>query len=287
MTQFYIVDVFAERKYAGNQLAVFRDAADLSTELMQTIALEMGFSETTFILSDDERDGGYDVRIFTINEELPFAGHPTLGTAYIIRHEIQPTPADRVVLNLGVGPIPVTFRDDSVLWMQQKPPEFGPTHPADLLLPMLSLTADDLDTRFPIQTVSTGIPFIIVPIKSLEAMQRAALDPAGYRAVVEATGIQEVLFFAPETVDPANAINARMFFYAGEDPATGSANGCLAGYLVRQRFFGGAQIDLHVEQGLEIRRPSRLYLRAGAQAGGTIEVNVGGKVSLVARGEFV
>ncbi|MBN1814459.1 MAG: PhzF family phenazine biosynthesis protein, partial [Anaerolineae bacterium] len=127
---FYIVDVFAERKYSGNQLAVFRKAAGLSTDEMQAIAREMHFSETTFVLSDQPRDGGYDVRIFTPQAELPFAGHPTLGTAFVIRQEIIGRPAEQVILNLQVGPIPVTF-DGDILWMKQVEPQFGEVLRAD------------------------------------------------------------------------------------------------------------------------------------------------------------
>jgi len=127
--EFYILDVFAEEKYAGNQLAVVRDAATLSDKAMQRIAKEMNYSETTFILSDDPRDGGYDVRIFTPREEVPFAGHPTLGTAFVVRNEIASQAAETVVLNLKVGQIPVTFGrggdDEGMLWMRQNEPVFG------------------------------------------------------------------------------------------------------------------------------------------------------------------
>ena len=125
---FYIVDVFAEKKYAGNQLAVFREAHSLSGETMQLIARETNFSETTFILQDEPRDGGYDVRIFTPREEVPFAGHPTLGTAHIIRNEILGGKTDALTLNLKVGKIPVTFSQDGYSWMKQIEPEFGKQH---------------------------------------------------------------------------------------------------------------------------------------------------------------
>ena len=122
---FYIVDVFAEEKYAGNQLAVVRGGADLSDEALGKIALEINYSETTFVLADEETDGGYDVRIFTPGGEVPFAGHPTLGTAYVIRQEILCEPVEQITLNLKVGKIPVTFGD--LLWMRQPPPTFGET----------------------------------------------------------------------------------------------------------------------------------------------------------------
>lgn len=283
--QLYIVDVFAEQKYAGNQLAVFRDVAHLSTEQMQTLAREMNFSETTFITSDSPRDGGYDVRIFTIDSELPFAGHPTLGTAFVIRNEILSGNADKVTLNCQVGQIPVTFAPDGVIWMKQKPPTFGETFDAAMAADLISLSVDDVDTRFPVQVVSTGLAFHIVPIKTREALRRAVPNAARFREL----GVWEVFFFCPEPYSTDNQLNARMFFgktIIGEDPATGSANGCLAGYLVKYHYFGSSSIDIRVEQGYEINRPSLLYLRASEQ-GDSIDVNVGGKVFMVAKGSLV
>jgi trans-2,3-dihydro-3-hydroxyanthranilate isomerase len=284
--QLYIVDVFAEQKYAGNQLAVFRDVAHLSTEQMQTLAREMHFSETTFITSESPRDGGYDVRIFTIDTELPFAGHPTLGMAFVVRNEILSGSADKVTLNCGVGQIQVTFAPDGVIWMQQKPPTFGETFDAALAADIISLSVDDVDTRFPVQVVSTGVPFHIVPLKTREAVRRAVPNVPRFREWGEKIGLWEVFFFCPEPYDSKNHLNARMFFgktIIGEDPATGSANGCLAGYLVKHRYFGSSTIDVRVEQGYEINRPSLLYLRASEQ-GDAIDVHVGGRVFMVAKG---
>ncbi len=178
-TPFHIVDVFAEQKYAGNQLAVFRNAGGLSSDTMQKLAQEMGFSETTFILSDSERDGGYDVRIFTPTAELPFAGHPTLGTAYMIRHDIIKKPVQRVILNLTVGQIPVAFEPQAeggdIVWMTPKEAAFGEVFDRREVAPLLTIKADDLDTGFPIQTVSTGLPFVLLPLRSLDAVQRAGV----------------------------------------------------------------------------------------------------------------
>ena len=171
---FTIVDVFAEEKYAGNQLAVVRGAAGLSDEILQKITREMNYSETTFILSEEERDGGYDVRIFTPGGEVPFAGHPTLGTAYVLRDEILATPAERVVLNLEAGRIPVTFGD--VLWMRQLPPTFGPVLAPNRLAQVLGLEEDDLEDRHPGQVVSTGLPAVVVPLRSLDALRRCRVN---------------------------------------------------------------------------------------------------------------
>jgi trans-2,3-dihydro-3-hydroxyanthranilate isomerase len=284
--QFYIVDVFAERKYVGNQLAVFRNAGHFSTEQMQTLAREMNYSETTFILSDSLRDGGCDVRIFTVDSELPFAGHPTLGTAFVIRNELLAARADEVTLNLGVGQIPVTFAPDGVVWMKQKPPVFGETLDSMIAAEIVSLSADDIDTRFPVQEVSTGLAFHIIPLKTRDAIRRAVPNLERFRELREKVGLWKMFLFCPEPYSSDNHLNARMFFgktIIGEDPATGSANGCLAGYLVKHRYFGSSTIDVRVEQGYEIKRPSLLYLRA-SERGDTIDVQVGGKVFMVAQG---
>ena len=291
--KFYIVDVFAEEKYAGNQLAVIRGAQGLSDAQMQTLALEMNYSETTFILSDASRDAGYDVRIFTPAEEVPFAGHPTLGTAYVIQQEIIGEPVDSVTLNLAVGQIPVKigYSEDvpTELWMHQKPPDFGETFLPDALATVLNLQAEDIDTRFPIQDVSTGLPFVIVPLCSKDAVNRCKINVDAFDRLVENGRAKDIFVFCPETENPENNLHARMFarhFYIVEDPATGSANGCLAGYLVKHRYFGADRIDVRVEQGYQINRPSLLMLQAEAKPD-TIDVFVGGNVIKVAEGKLV
>jgi len=290
---FYILDVFAERKYAGNQLAVVRDAAPLSDDTMQTIAKEMNYSETTFILSDAPKDGGYDVRIFTPKEEVPFAGHPTLGTAFVIGNEMIRQSAETVVLNLKVGQIPVTFdrsRDDEdMLWMKQNEPVFGEVIEPATIANILSIDESEIDERFCVQEVSTGLPVIIVPLKDLDAVKRARIKQDEYFKLIEQMEAKAVLVYCPETYCQDNDLNVRVFCdYYGvpEDPATGSANGCLAGYLVRHRYFGGDWIDIRVEQGCEIARPSLLHLRA-AHDHGRIDVSVGGKVVMIAKGHLL
>ena len=290
---FYIVDVFAEEKYSGNQLAVFRNVMRLSDSEMQRIAKEMNYSETTFILTDKKCDVGYDVRIFTPEKELPFAGHPTLGTAYVIQREIVKEPIDTVILNLKIGQIPVTFsyigEHADVLWMKQIPPTFGQTFNSDLISEVLSLDAVDIDNKFSIQDVSTGVPFIIVPLKSFDALKRARISRDKYFEFIKDKQAKAILIFCPETYKKENDLNVRVFAdYYGvpEDPATGSANGCLAGYLVRHRYFGKDRIDIRVEQGYEIGRPSLLLLK-GEDREGKIDVYVGGKVVIIAKGQFI
>jgi trans-2,3-dihydro-3-hydroxyanthranilate isomerase len=289
---FHIVDVFAEKPFAGNQLAVVRGGQSLSDVEMQAIAREMHFSETTFLLAESPREGGYDVRIFTPEAEVPFAGHPTLGTAHIIRTEICCGNPERLVVNLKVGQIPVTHRGGTqgagLYWMDQIEPAFGKVLPREAVAPVLGLPDDDIDARFPIEEVSTGLPTLIVPLRSLAAVRRARIATDRYFALVEGAWARPILVFAPEARRPGNHASVRVFapcFGIPEDPATGSSNGCLAAYLVRHRFLGGERIDVRVEQGWEINRPSLLHLQS-AEAAGHIRVSVGGQAITVARGEF-
>lgn len=290
---FFIVDVFAEEKYAGNQLAVCMNAGALSHTGMQRIAREMNYSETAFILSDKKRDNGYDVRIFTPETEVPFAGHPTLGTAYVIQGEIIKKPVKKVKLNLKAGQIPVAFKykgnTADRLWMKQITPVFGNTFRAGQAAAVLGLDTNAVDARFPVEEVSTGLPFIIVPLKTLQDVKGARIDRDKYEKLILGAEAKAVFLFSSETYNEANDLNARMFAdYYGvpEDPATGSANGCLAAYLVKHRYFGDSSINVSVEQGYEIGRPSLLYLRADENEG-EIEVHVGGRVVMVAKGEFL
>jgi len=289
---FYILDVFAEEKYAGNQLAVVRGTDGLSDAKMQKIAKEMNYSETTFILSEQEQNGGYGVRIFTPEIEVPFAGHPTLGTAFVIQQEIVGKPIEAIKLNLKVGQIPVTFNYDDqqgdILWMKQIEPIFGDAVEPGPISGVLGIDESDIDERFPIQEVSIGVYFVIVPLKTLDAVKRSRAVRDKYFKVVENLQAKAILVFCGETYNHDNDLNARMFcdYYGiAEDAATGSANGCLAGYLVKYRYFGSSQIDIRVEQGYEIGRPSLLYLKA-EEKDGTIYLSVGGKVVMVAKGEL-
>ena len=286
---YYIADVFAEKQFAGNQLAVFRDAGKISSEEMQAIAREINYSETTFILSDEPNNGGFDVRIFTPKEEVPFAGHPTLGTAYIIHDEILQGKTKDVILNLKVGQIPVAFSQDGYCWMKQIQPTFGQQYKPAALAHILGLEDSEIDDRYPIEEVSTGLPFFIVPLKNIAALKKARVDKEKYFDFIQNTTAKGILIFCPETHEPQNDISVRVFVdYYGvpEDPATGSGNGCLAGYLVKHRYFGKETIDLRAEQGYEIGRPSLLLLRAEGQDD-NINISVGGRSVIVARGEFI
>ena len=287
--KFYIVDVFAERKFEGNQLAVFICEDVLFEAEMQKIAKEMNYSETTFITSKEN----YDVRIFTPEVELPFAGHPTIGTAHVIQQELIKGNTKTLLLNLKIGPIPVLFKYKSgkvdVIWMEQNPPTFGRFFDIELISQILNLDEFDIDDRFPIQEVSTGGPFIIVPLKTLDALKRAKVDVDKCLELLEKTDAKSILIFCPETRNKGNDLSVRVFaHYHGipEDPATGSGNGCLAAFLVKHQYFNKNKIDVRVEQGYEVGRPSLLYLRAEEGAEGKISVSVGGKSFIVAQGEL-
>jgi trans-2,3-dihydro-3-hydroxyanthranilate isomerase len=291
--RFFILDVFAESKLSGNQLAVFLDPEKLSTNQMQRIAQEMHYSETTFVNSRVRKDKGYDVRIFAPQTELPFAGHPTLGTAYVIQSQVIRRPVPEVRLNMKVGQIPVRFsysgNKPKILWMRQRLPKFGKRYPPGPVADFLNLDESDLDARFPVQDVSTGVPFLIVPLKGLDAIRRARLDREKYLEFAKNTESNIVLVFSAETYQSENDLNVRVLIPSSgitEDAATGSGNGCLAAYLVHYKYVRGENIDLRVEQGYEMGRKSLLLLRAGPGPSG-IEVNVGGMVQFIAEGEFV
>jgi trans-2,3-dihydro-3-hydroxyanthranilate isomerase len=258
----------------------------LPDERLQKIALEMNYSETTFVLSEEETDGGYDVRIFTPGDEVPFAGHPTLGTAYVIQHEILARPVERITLQLKAGEISVTFGE--VLWMRQLQPTFGAILDSALFARTLNLETANLEDRSPVQEVSTGLPALIVPLRDLDALRRCKVDWERYTEV--AGSGKNLYVFCPEPHDDGPGdLSARMFandLGVPEDPATGSAAGCLAAYLLEHSYLGTDSIDVRVEQGYEIDRPSLLYLRA-AREGEGISVYVGGKVQMVAKGELI
>ena len=286
------VDVFTDRALAGNSLAVFLDGRGLSTEVMQSLAREMNLSETTFVLPGDaaaEKNRAVRVRIFTVQEELPFAGHPTLGTAFVLRGESN---AAEIRLELNVGTVPVRFegQQSQPLFgeMTQKDPEFGARHAIRDIARLTNLDAADFDDSAPIQTVSTGLPYTIVPLRSLKAIERLRLDLDRAAEYLTRSGGKFLYFVSRETVNPRARLHARMIFYNGDDPATGSAAGCCAAWMVAH---GVAASDEQVliEQGLEMHRPSSIFVRAATHADGqdnhVVNVRVGGNCVEVLRGE--
>jgi trans-2,3-dihydro-3-hydroxyanthranilate isomerase len=281
-------DVFSSVPLEGNSLAVFSDARGLNDAEMQAIAKEMNLSETTFILPRDpatERERGVRVRIFTVQEELPFAGHPTLGTAFALRGD---SGARELALELDVGKVPVRFDDTAGQpvfgEMTQVDPAFGVKHDREILARALGLKVEAFDASLPIQTVSTGLPYVITPLKSLAVIQKLKVDLHGASEYLEKTASKFVYFVTRETVDPAARLHARMLFYNGEDPATGSAAGCAAAWMVAHTVATSDERVL-IEQGIEMQRPSRIFVRAALRDNRVVNVRVGGNAVEVIRAE--
>lgn len=282
------VDVFTDRALTGNALAVFSDGRGLTTDQMQAIARETNLSETTFILPGDaaaEKQNGIRVRIFTVQEELPFAGHPTLGTAFVLRGQ---SGAAEVRLALNVGTVPVRFEDRpgqaAFGEMTQKNPEFGSTHDPQAIAGVTGLTPADFDPSVPIQTVSTGVPFTIAALRSLPTLQNLRLDVKRAGEYLARSGGRFFYFVSRETVDPKARLHARMLFYNGEDPATGSAAGCCSAWMVAHGVAASNE-QVMIEQGLGMHRPSCIFVRATKTDNQIINVRVGGNCVEVLRGE--
>ena len=254
----------------GNQLAVFRRCGQLDTATMQAIALEMNFSETTFVT--EERDGESTVRIFTTDRELPFAGHPTLGTAWVLGRERA-----SYTLDLPAGHVRVTFEADGIAWMEPPDAEFGDELSPATAAALLGLAENEIESDFPCRFATVGPSFMLVGVKTLDALRRVRIDREIYDDVAEESHLYPFVF-SEEAYSVDADFAARMFMVreSGEDAATGSANTAFAALLRMQGKTGG----FVVEQGFEIDRPSRIYLEVGDT------IRVGGKVSPVLTGTF-
>jgi trans-2,3-dihydro-3-hydroxyanthranilate isomerase len=285
--KFYIVDVFAESKYRGNQLAVLIPDRPINQSEMQQIAREINFSEITFIMPGLGEKGGYDVKIFMPDSEIPFAGHPTIGTAYVIQRFLEDGKNHEIKLNLKVGQVPVFF-DEQTVWMTQNPPAFGPEIDIESIAGALQISTSDINTDFPVQMVSTGLPSIIVNLKTLDAVKRCKISHLAYAELLEKVGNANILVFTTETVNPENDLHARVFMFSTgylEDPATGSANGNLAGYLLEYNVLTSQKISYRVEQGYSIGRESLIQVKA-QKMDGQFSIQVGGRVFVVAEGKW-
>ncbi|MEW6589602.1 MAG: PhzF family phenazine biosynthesis protein [Pseudomonadota bacterium] len=277
-----IVDVFAERRNGGNPLAVVVGADPLPDETMQRIATETDYSETTFVNAVPEANGGYAVRIFTPAREIDFAGHPLLGTAWVIRQQLAANASGPIRLNLAVGQVAVAFEasadSDAVAWFEAPPMTLGATCAAEQMAQALGISPDDIDTHGPVQQVSAGTAAMIVPLRSLAALRRSRLDLAAY-APLAAQGFPPLIYlFCSETLGRFSDFSARFFFEAHgvrEDPATGNGAAFLGAWLLEHRRY--THLSLRIEQGHEMNRPSLVLLRAQAAAG-VRRVQVGGRV---------
>ena len=291
-----IVDVFTGEALKGNPLAVVMNTAGLSTEQMQAIAREFNLSETTFVerrAPEVERAEGVRVRIFTTEEELPFAGHPTLGTASVLKLTAPETvEANTVRLRENVGTVPVHFSGEGLFGeMTQRDPEFGAELDPFEVARLTGLDLGDLDPALPPQIVSTGTAFAIVALRSAEALARLHVQQQESSAWLRPQGARWFYVLGP-TGGEAPAWRARMQFNGGEDPATGSAAGCAISYLVGR---GAVKTDasIHLRQGVEMGRPSDLYLAARLENNGgesnpakVTDVRVAGSTVLVAMGQL-
>ena len=294
---YFVVDAFTTEPLGGNPLAVVMNTCGLATERMQAIAREFNLSETTFVErrpAEIERVEGVRVRIFTPREELPFAGHPTLGTAGVLKAEAPETMrGDTVTLALEVGPVPVRFEEgkasDAGFFgeMTQRDPEFGAELDPEIVARLAGLSADDLDPALPPQVVSTGTSFAIVALRSQAALERLKVNQEEAVEWLRERGARLFYVLAPSLDEKLEGVKfrSRMQFYGGEDPATGSAAGCAIAYLVSRGAVSSAT-RVHVRQGVEMGRPSDLFLSARKESAKVSDVRVAGSTVLVAKGQL-
>jgi trans-2,3-dihydro-3-hydroxyanthranilate isomerase len=300
--EFLQLDVFTQTPLAGNPLAIFPDGRGLSDAEMQALAREMNLSETTFIFPRDavtEAREGKKVRIFTVETELPFAGHPTLGTAlYLYASDSNQKKPAEITLDLKAGKIPVRFapnsenrninRVDGQVFgeMRQRDPEFGTPLSRDDVARVIGIAVDEIPSEWPIQPVSTGLTFTIVPFRNRETLAKLKFSYTQAAEFLKSSGANFFYFLCPERREGRLEARARMFFYGGEDPATGSAAGCAASWMVQH---GVANRDEQVViwQGVECRRPSEMHVRAKREGERVTNVRVGGYAVEILRGTVV
>lgn len=288
------LDVFTSNPFEGNQLAIFPDPGKLTAEQMQKIAQEMAFSETTFIYPP-ERGGDVRMRIFTPGEELPMAGHPTIGSTFALAHEgVIQRGRENFVFELGVGPIPVSLDWDaqglSFAWMTQPLPSFEKII-ADRAAFAGAIGVDERDVvdGLPVQAVSSGVPFLFVPLKTPAAVDAAAIDRKALARCSSEAGLPELpVFFFTTEVSGDETVYSRMLapgFGIGEDPATGGASGPLGAYLLHHGVVDAGKARAMVSlQGVAMRRPSRIHISIESGAGRITRVRVGGQSVLVGEG---
>jgi trans-2,3-dihydro-3-hydroxyanthranilate isomerase len=303
---FYQLDVFTRQAFGGNQLAVFPDARGLSTAEMQTLTREMNFSESSFVLPPEISGADWKVRIFTPAMEMPMAGHPTVGTAALLAHLgliSVPTGGGEAVLELGIGAVPVIYEpagppDDQqpgalpFVWMKHRAAQFGPIRTdRAAVAAALGLAPDDLRGDLPLQTVSTGVPFLFVPLVSLDAASRARSERDALARLFDAHNLANVAIFTEEVVDPQARVHCRMYapHLAGivEDPATGSMAAPLGAYLAQHGLLPEQPVSTFlIEQGLEMLRPSQIAVEVGRVNGEIVTLRIGGSSVLVGKGEI-
>lgn len=292
--QYCLVDVFTDRPFGGNQLAICLDSAGLATETMQALAREFNLSETTFILPAEQAEHAYRVRIFTPGVELPMAGHPTIGTTYVLAHKgliSLAEPETAIILEEKIGPIPVrlTVSDGKAqhIQMQQPLPTFGSQF-ADraAIARLLSLELADLDSALPLEVVSCGVPFLYVPVRSLDAIRRIRFRMDVWEQTIKDFEASQVFIFTRETEQAGSTVHCRMFAPSMgivEDPATGAAHGPLGSYLVRHQLVQPG-VEFVSEQGFEMGRPSIIRVKIEQEDGQISSVYVGGQCYFIGEG---
>jgi trans-2,3-dihydro-3-hydroxyanthranilate isomerase len=300
--EFVQLDVFTQTALAGNPLAIFPDSRGLNDAEMQALAREMNLSETTFIFPRDgatEAREGKKVRIFTVEAELPFAGHPTLGTAlYLYASESNQKKPAEITLDLKAGKIPVRFtansqntdgdRVDGQVFgeMRQRDPEFGTPLSREDVARVIGIAVDEISSEWPIQPASTGLTFTIVPFRNRRTLSDLKFSYIQAADFLRNTGANFFYFLCPERREGRLEARARMFFYGGEDPATGSAAGCAASWMV-QHGVEKSDEQVVIQQGVECRRPSEMHVRATREGGRVSNVRVGGYAVEILRGTVV
>lgn len=292
-TVFHVVDVFAGQPFTGNQLAVVVSERAFTADKMQQIAAETNYSETTFVNPEPERDDGYRVRIFTPAREIAFAGHPLLGTAWVLRHNVLSGCPQSLQLNLTFGQVRVTFEvceeGNEEAWFLAPSISFGEKCTAERIAVALGISPDDIDCTYPVQQFSAGTSATIVPLRSLDALRRSRLDLVAFAPLAEEGFAPLVYVFCRETYHPENHLCARFFFEAHgvrEDSATGNCAAFLGAYLLEHQLFRESELSLRIEQGYEIGRPSLVKLRA-RKINDSHEISVGGHVIPTVRGELL
>jgi trans-2,3-dihydro-3-hydroxyanthranilate isomerase len=289
---YYLIDVFTNEQFGGNQLAVFPDGESVPEELMQKIARELNFSETTFVFPPKKSENDFKLRIFTPYKEIPLAGHPTIGSAFALLHNKSISKEKNgIVFEEGVGDIPVSFSKSDknlIITMKQPLPTWGATIEKDKIAKILSLSTDDILDNTPIQVVSTGIPFLYIPVKDLKSIKNIKLRLDLYEEHLKNFETNNIFVFTTETERPTSFIHSRMFapgIGISEDPATGSAQGPLGAYLVKYKIAKAGQTIIS-EQGFEMGRPSIIYIDIESNNDVISSVKVGGQSVLVGEGSI-
>jgi trans-2,3-dihydro-3-hydroxyanthranilate isomerase len=281
---FYIIDVFAENKYAGNQLAVFLEAGNLSSEEMQRIAKEINFAESTFITKLDFENNRAEIRIFTPASEMKFAGHPIIGTSWVLIHKIFKNEPDAITLKVPIGEIAIRKTED-LIWLQTAQPEFLNVFDKEDFLSFSTLKSADFENQYPIQEVTTGSAFVIVPLKDQKALEALVLDKDKTNEWLMKnckTNHRALYFYCLEDSKIISRMLCIEHNQLVEDAATGSASTCLQAFLLK---YHSAKIETINHQGDFISRPSRIYFKGELTENG-YTIQIGGKSQFVAKGDW-